>query len=238
MQPDFSSTKEYTCIFFDLDHTLWDYETNSRETLRELYIQYDLKNKGVPSLESFQDRFREVNLALWDLYDTGKITSEVIRKERFKQILEPFNAYEEKLSEDISADYLMTCPRKGHLMPYAIEVLEYLHGKYNLSVITNGFEEIQHTKLTSGNMHKYFDHIVTTQKAGHKKPSREIFEYALKSHSITCNQAVMIGDNLVTDIGGSRNAAIDNVFFNPEKNAHESIVTYEIACLSELRQIL
>ncbi|HEY9049573.1 MAG TPA: YjjG family noncanonical pyrimidine nucleotidase [Ohtaekwangia sp.] len=234
MLPD----KKYTCIFFDLDHTLWDYETNSRETLRELYHHYNLQEKGVTSLEAFQERFKIVNTQLWELYDTGKISSEVIREQRFKQILEPFHAYSEKLSEDISVDYLEACPKKGNLMPYALEVLDYLHGKYSLSVITNGFEEIQHTKLTSGNMHKYFDHIVTSQKAGHKKPAKEIFEYALNRYAIQNHEAIMIGDNLITDIGGSRNASIDNIFYNPERSAHESIVTHEIACLSELRQIL
>lgn len=230
--------KEYTCIFFDLDHTLWDFETNSRETLQELYHQYDLQPKGVTSIEEFQSKFREVNATLWELYDTGKLDSETIRKERFKQILGHFGAYEEKLSKDISADYLQACPRKGNLMPYTIDVLDYLHGRYKLSIITNGFDEIQHIKMSSGNLHKYFDHIVTSQKAGYKKPSREIFDFALKSHAARCHEAIMIGDNLLTDIGGSRSASIDNVFFNPEKNKHESVVTYEISCLSELRQIL
>ncbi|WP_333821168.1 YjjG family noncanonical pyrimidine nucleotidase [Ohtaekwangia sp.] len=232
------SDKKYACIFFDLDHTLWDYETNSRETLGELYHQYDLQAKGVTTLEAFLERFKTVNTHLWELYDTGRIASEVIRRERFKQILESFHAYNEKLSEDLSTDYLEACPKKGSLMPYAIEVLEYLRGKYSLSVITNGFEEIQHTKLTSGNLHKYFDHIVTSQKAGHKKPAKEIFEFALKYYAIGNHEAIMIGDNLITDMGGSRNASIDNIFYNPERSAHESIVTHEIACLSELRQIL
>jgi YjjG family noncanonical pyrimidine nucleotidase len=230
--------KEYTCIFFDLDHTLWDFETNSRETLYELYHQYDLQSKGVTSIEEFQAKFKEVNTILWELYDTGKLDSDTIRKERFKQILGYFGAYEEKLSKDISADYLQACPKKGNLMPYTIDVLDYLYGKYKLSIITNGFDEIQHVKMSSGNIHKYFDHIVTSQKAGHKKPSREIFDYALKSYAAQCHEAIMIGDNLLTDIGGSRSASIDNVFFNPEKNKHESVVTYEISCLSELRQIL
>ena len=98
--------RKYKCIFFALDHTLWDYETNSAETLQELYFEYDLFSRGVPRCEDFQNRFKKVNTDLWSLYDRGVIDSEVIRRERFKQILEPFNAYELKLSEDLSRDYL------------------------------------------------------------------------------------------------------------------------------------
>jgi putative hydrolase of the HAD superfamily len=227
----------YKCIFFDLDHTLWDYETNSRETLQDLYVQYALQDLGV-TVEGFQQRFREVNTQLWDLYDRGEIDSGVIRKERFKQILEHFHAYEVKLSQNLSDDYLECCPKKAALMPHAIDVLDYLSGKYNLTVVTNGFEEIQHMKLTSGNLHRYFDFMVTSQKAGYKKPAREIFEFALKSNSVAAEEALMIGDNLITDIGGARNASIDTTFYNPDNLSHNEVVKYEIKSLIELCDIL
>src|SRR5688572_25554953 len=101
-----SSPKKYSCIFFDLDHTLWDYETNSRETLIQLYDQYDLRAKGVDSCENFNQQFVMVNTKLWDLYDRGLAGSDVIRKERFKQILAAFHVNEEKLCDDLSHDYL------------------------------------------------------------------------------------------------------------------------------------
>lgn len=228
----------YTCIFFDLDHTLWDYETNSKETLQELFTTYGLAAKGVPDTESFLREFKRVNAELWVLYDAGKIGSEVIRAERFKQILEVFNAYEDKLCREISHEYLYACPKKGNLMPDAITTLDYLSGKYKLSIITNGFEEIQNTKLTSGNLHKYFDHVITSQQAGFKKPSREIFDYTLSKNNIRSHQAVMIGDNLVTDIGGARQAAIDSVFFNFEQLKHDSEIHVEINSLHELCELL
>jgi YjjG family noncanonical pyrimidine nucleotidase len=233
------STKKYSCIFFDLDHTLWDYETNSKETLEELYVQYNLIEKGVHQFNAFHHRFQQVNAELWVLYDTGKIDSSVIRKERFKQILETFNAYEEKLSQDISHDYLITCPKKGNLMPGAIDVLEYLKSRsYNLSVITNGFEEIQNLKLASGNLHQYFDHIITSQKAGHRKPAPEIFEFALQTHQVQNHESLMIGDNLITDMGGAKRAGIDTVYYNPERISHNETHHHEISKLEELLQIL
>lgn len=228
----------YACIFFDLDHTLWDYETNSRETLYELFNAHALAEKGVTDAESFLHEFKRVNAALWVLYDAGKIGSEVIRAERFKQILQTFNAHEDKLCREISHEYLYTCPKKGNLMPHAIETLEYLSGKYKLSIITNGFEEIQNTKLASGKLHGYFDHVVTSQQAGFKKPSKEIFEYTLTRNNIDSRQAVMVGDNLVTDIGGARHAAIDSVFFNYEQVKHDSEIHAEINSLHELCELL
>jgi YjjG family noncanonical pyrimidine nucleotidase len=229
---------KYKCVLFDLDHTLWDYEANSREALLELFDQHNLPGKGVTDFDAFAQEFRRVNIALWELYDKGLIDSEVIRKERFKKILGAFDAYEETLSDTLSHEYLFACPKKCNLIPDAIETLEYLSGHYNLTVVTNGFEEIQNMKLTSGKLTHYFDHIITSQKAGFKKPAREIFEYALSANGVRCNEAIMIGDNPITDIGGARNACIDAVFFNPEAIEYKTDAHYEIKALQELRQFL
>jgi YjjG family noncanonical pyrimidine nucleotidase len=233
-----NKNRAYKCIFFDLDHTLWDYEANARETLGELYHAYDLATRGILNAEYLYTQFRKVNLALWDQYDRELISHDVIRKQRFRMILEHFSVFDEKLASNLSQDYLYACPRKGNLMPYAADVLQYLSSSYRLTIVTNGFEEIQHTKLTSGRLHNYFDHIVTSQKAGHRKPSQKIFEYAMAANAVTPSQVIMIGDNLVTDIGGARLASIDSVFFNPEKIRHESEIHHEISCLSELKNIL
>lgn len=229
---------KYKTIFFDLDHTLWDYDTNSKETLRELYDHYQLQAKGVTSLEAFNAKFNEINEGLWSLYDRGLIGSEVIREQRFKKILEPFQIQDTTLIEQLSHDYLYACPRKGAMIPGAIDMLEYLNSKYALTLITNGFEEIQGMKLKSGNITHYFDHIVTSQKAGHKKPAREIFEYALGLHQHDAQEAIMVGDNLMTDIAGARNASVDSVYFNPAKKEHQEEVTHEITALAELARIL
>ena len=228
----------YKCIFFDLDHTLWDFETNSSVTLRELYAFYNLKEHGVHDCDVFCEQFKKVNTLLWDSFDRGLITNEVIRQQRFKQILEHFNAYHESLCEKLSFDYLHSCPKKENLIPHAIEVLQYLQQRYSLTVVTNGFDEIQQLKLNAGNLQSYFSHIVTSQKAGHRKPSREIFEYAMKINGVQCNEVIMIGDNLVTDIGGAQNACIDTVFFNPDSIPHGNNVTHEIRTLAELKNIL
>jgi YjjG family noncanonical pyrimidine nucleotidase len=230
--------RPYKVIFFDLDHTLWDYESNSCATLQELFTTYKLDRIGVTDCSVFQQQFRKVNTGLWELFDTGKITSDVIRQQRFKQILEHFEIVDEKLCETLSVDYLHSCPQKGILIPHAENILDYLTEHYDMTIVTNGFDEIQQLKMTSGNLHRYFDHIVTSQKAGHRKPAKEIFEYAMKVNNASADEVVMIGDNLVTDIGGAINASIDTIFFNPEKITHTVNVKHEITCLSELQKIL
>jgi putative hydrolase of the HAD superfamily len=230
---------KYKCIFFDLDHTLWDYEANAKETLHELYTHFNLQSKGVAVFDDLLRQFRSVNLSLWDLYDRGVIGSDDVRRERFKQTLEPFGiCNDDGFCKDLTDFFMSTCPMKCKLIPQAIETLEYLIGRYNMTIITNGFDEIQHLKMTAGKLHPYFDHIITSQKAGHRKPSKEIFEFALELNDVKHHEAIMIGDNLVTDIGGARNASIDAVFFNPEQTHHNVTVDYEINNLEELRRIL
>ena len=230
--------KKYTTIFFDLDHTLWDYEANSREALLDLHAQYDLASKGVTSVDELCFHFKRVNTELWDLYDRNLITSDVIRQERFKQILDAFGAFEQKLCDNLSHDYLNNCPLKCNLIPNALDTLDYLSQKYKMTVVTNGFEEIQNIKLTSGKITHYFEHVITSQKAGHRKPAREIFEYALQVNGSSPAETIMIGDNLLTDIAGAKNASIDTIFFNPEGLEHDVQVHYQIKALSELQEIL
>ncbi len=230
--------KPYKVIFFDLDHTLWDYEVNSCTTLQELFQDYNLEAKGVCDCDSLQKQFKIVNTDLWDKFDRGQITSEVIRRERFKRILAHFDIEDQDLCEKLSQDYLYNCPKKGALIPHAEQTLHYLAEHYDMTVVTNGFEEIQHVKLTAGNLHRFFDHVITSQKAGARKPAKEIFEFAMRENSVKNHEVVMIGDNLITDIAGAHNASIDTIFFNPEKIAHDVTVRHEITCLSELQNIL
>lgn len=229
--------RPYKCIFFDLDHTLWDYECNARETLLDLHTSYALAQRGIP-FHAFHQQFQRINLELWGLYDRGAIDHPVIRHERFRKVLEAFGMREDKLSTELSHDYFHGCPKKPHLVPHAREILDYLSGNYAMTVITNGFDEIQHVKLESGAITRYFRHIITSQKAGHKKPARQIFEYALSLNELRCDEALMVGDNLITDIGGARNACIDTVYYNPAGLAHNEKVSHEIRCLSELKNIL
>ncbi len=230
--------KSYRCILFDLDHTLWDFETNSHATLQELYHQHELENRGVSSFADFYSTFVEINTRLWELYDLGKITREKIRFERFHGILEKLGVEDTTLALKLSDEYVAQSPKKSSLLPNAIEVLDYLHPRYPMSIVTNGFEEIQYTKMASSGITHYFKNVVTSARAGHKKPSKEIFEFALAEGGFHSHEAVMIGDNLLTDIGGAHNASVDTVFFNPGKISHQEKPRYEIHDLKQLMEIL
>jgi YjjG family noncanonical pyrimidine nucleotidase len=226
------------CVFFDLDHTLWDYDANADETLLELYHEFRLESLGIKNVLDFQQQFHRVNLALWDQFDRGVIAGSVIREQRFLQILAAFEIHHNELCDILSETYLTRCPQKDKLMDHTKEILDYLSAKYSLAIITNGFEEIQHTKLTSSGLLAYFDHVVTSQKAGFRKPSKEIFEYALSINNVQAHESVMIGDNLIADIKGAQNASIHSIFFNPLKIAHNEKVGSEIHTLKELTTIL
>ncbi|HEY5826129.1 MAG TPA: HAD family hydrolase, partial [Cyclobacteriaceae bacterium] len=141
--------KNYKCVLFDLDHTLWDYDTNATEALHELYHQYDLKSKGTHEVEIFLKNFKEINTGLWDLLDQGKIHKDVIRSERFHRLFQSVGVEDYEMSLRFSSDYLLISPKKKNLLPNAMETLNYLHGKYPMFIITNGFDEIQGTKISS-----------------------------------------------------------------------------------------
>jgi YjjG family noncanonical pyrimidine nucleotidase len=229
--------KKYKSIFFDLDHTLWDFETNSREALTELHNAYELEKKGIEQ-QAFLSAFKKINTGLWHLYDVGKINQDVIRLQRFHRVFQEFEVEEYDLSVQFSTDYVSQSPKKGNLLPHAKEVLEHLHPQYPMHIITNGFSEIQSIKMASAGIDKYFKSVVTSELAGHKKPSKEIFEFALHKNNLLPDEAVMIGDNLLTDMGGAKNASIDAIYFNPEKTPHTTTLTHEISSLIELKNLL
>ncbi|MCW5911115.1 MAG: YjjG family noncanonical pyrimidine nucleotidase [Cyclobacteriaceae bacterium] len=229
---------KYKCILFDLDHTLWDFETNSSRTLAELYEAHNLQARGVTGFSEFRKVFSAINTDLWTKYDAGLISRDEIRFHRFRSILAHFDVDDEKLSMTLSDEYVMQSPKKGALMPHAIESLEYLASRYHMTIITNGFEEIQGTKLASSGITHYFKSVVTSARAGHKKPAREIFDFALAENGFAHHEAVMIGDNLHTDMGGARNAHVDTIYYNPEQISHDETVTYEIHDLKQLCAIL
>jgi putative hydrolase of the HAD superfamily len=230
--------KKYRCIFFDLDHTLWDYETNSACTLEEMYHQFNMHTYGHFNLEDFKQAFAQINRRLWHLYDTGKINSTQIRQTRFTLILRKLGVRNQRLAHQLSAYYLAECPRKNALIPGATETLQYLHGRYPLTVVTNGFNEVQLTKLHCAGLIPFFSHVVTSEQAGSKKPSPEIFRFALQKNVAAAHEAVMIGDNPLTDIAGARAANIDALLFNPDKLTGNTMAVPEIQHLAELRALL
>jgi putative hydrolase of the HAD superfamily len=175
---------------------------------------------------------------LWDLHDRGVIGPDVIREQRFHRVMTEAGLDDYRLSQKISEEYMAALPYKKHLIAQAKETLDYLFPKYPMVIVTNGFDELQAKKMNSAGIKNYFKHVITSQRAGNRKPSREIFDFALAESGFNPSEAVMIGDNLLTDIVGARTAGLDTIYFNPSGNSHDEPVTHEISSLSELRTLL
>ncbi len=232
--------KTYKHILFDLDHTLWDFEKNSEETLHTLYEQFGLTSFGKFDCSSFYKKYRFVNIRLWDLYNKGKITQQELRETRFLKTLTGLGLEAHQIPAGLAEAYTYLCPTKSAVFPFTYEVLQYLQPKYGLHIITNGFKDVQYIKMDSSKLHGYFKEIVTSECCGYKKPDNRIFEHALQRINVAPGDCLMVGDNLLCDIAGARAAGIDQVYFNPDrlKTTHRPKPTYEISCLSELKQIL
>ncbi|TAE16749.1 MAG: noncanonical pyrimidine nucleotidase, YjjG family [Bacteroidetes bacterium] len=231
----------YRHLLFDLDHTLWDFDRNSNETLTEMHTHFGMGAEV--DLQDFIRTFVKVNVSLWEKHNANVIDQHTLRTTRFPLVFEALGVPMPISGEDLSAMYLDLMPRKPHVLPYALELLEYLKPKYTLHIITNGFPEIQDIKLASSNITHYFDLVVTSAVAGYKKPSKEVFDYTLQAIQASPAECLMIGDNWEADIIGGRNAGIDQVYFCPDlptvlpaPDAHTK--TYHIKSLQELMTIL
>jgi putative hydrolase of the HAD superfamily len=230
---------KYKHIFFDLDHTLWDFETNSQQTIRELYDRHALESRGILSFEAFLASYVVHNDRLWDRYRKGFINRNELRTKRFSLAFLDFKIADEKLTKAFSDEFLEILPTKTALFPYTVEVLDYLANKgYPMHLITNGFEATQLLKMKHAGIGQYFTHVVTSETAGSLKPYREIFDYAMVKAGTTAKESLMIGDALELDIVGAQTVGMDQVYFNPLVPATGITPTYTIQCLSELKTIL
>ncbi|HRZ96662.1 MAG TPA: YjjG family noncanonical pyrimidine nucleotidase [Paludibacter sp.] len=230
---------KYKFVFIDLDDTLWDFHTNARLSLQDMFNDRGL-NRHFTDFDEFFRIYAKRNIELWESYGKGEITKEFLMSERFRYPLSKMGVDDLKLAEEIGIQYLDILPTKTALMPYAIELLEYLYPKYPLSIISNGFVEVQYKKLRSSGIEKYFSHIVLSEAANALKPDKQIFEYALGLNGAKASETIMIGDSYEADIRGAQNANIDQVYFSLTKNEDltNKPSTYYINSLQSVFDIL
>jgi putative hydrolase of the HAD superfamily len=229
----------YQHLFFDLDHTIWDFEFNSKETLMDLHLKYNLTEKGIHDFDAFFEQYSMHNHRLWDRYTKGFIKQEELRWKRIYLSLLEYKIADEKLSREMSFDYLDILPNKKNLFPYTIEILDYLKEKgYQMHLITNGFESVQFKKIENSNLAPYFKEVITSEGSNSLKPNKEIFEYALQKSNAKLAESIMIGDNESADIQGAINIGMDSVFVNHIKAIPTVPATYTITHLKELEEIL
>ncbi len=233
----FSSITEYKHIYFDLDRTIWDFDKNAIETFRDIFKKYNLENI-FKTFDAFYNSYVKHNDILWADYREGKIEKSILSYKRFSLTLEEFGVNDEELAKKIAHDYITISPTKKQLFPYAYETLDYLYKKYKLYIITNGFNEVQFTKLENSDLDKYFIKVFTSENAGAQKPDPVIFQHALDDVNANKKDSVMIGDDLNVDVIGAKKFGLDQIYFNPEKKQHSEDITHEISSLKELQEIL
>lgn len=221
-----------TDLFFDLDHTLWDFEKNSAlafETIFDKY-QFDI------CLSDFLLHYVPTNIKYWKLYREEKISQDELRYFRLKEV---FDLMQQEVDDSIihllSKEYIAYLPKFNHLFDGTFEILDYLKENYNLHIITNGFESVQLGKIRNSNLESYFSTVTHSDLAGVKKPNPKIFEFALNYAQTSPEKSVMIGDSLEADIYGALSMGMDAIYFNEFQVPTESSI-HQINQLANLKQ--
>lgn len=228
----------YKHLFFDLDHTLWDFDRNSAECIAELFDTFRLADLGIASSDEFSRHFIAINKQLWADYDKNLIEHTYIRQHRFPMVFRALGVNESAVHADLNAEYLRMLPKKPHLLESAKELLDHLHGRYTMHIITNGFAEIQAVKMNTSDIAHYFTHVITSENANAKKPNPLVFQYAMEISGTTATESLMIGDNYEADILGAKGVGLDTVFYNQQGQVVSDPPTYDIRHWRELMAIL
>lgn len=221
-------------IYFDLDHTLWDFDKNSALAFKAVFEKHQIE----VSVEDFLEAYIPINLGYWEAYRKDQISKENLR---FGRLKDSFDVLKIKSSSEIintlSVDYIEFLPHHNHLLEGSKELLAYLQGKYILHIITNGFEEVQHKKLKNAGINSFFETVTTSEEAGVKKPNRIIFETALLKSAASPEKSLMIGDNLEADVYGARDFGMQHVYFDYYRRK-EKVDVMRIETLNELKSYL
>jgi putative hydrolase of the HAD superfamily len=229
---------KYQHIFFDLDHTIWDFDKNAEETLHELYHVYNLHDLGLNSADIFIETYTANNHQLWADYHLGKISKDALRETRFKKTFLDLGLSPDLIPNQFEDDYVDICPTKTNLFPHAHETLTYLQGKYDLHLISNGFKESTECKVKNTNLTPYFKNVFISEVIGVNKPDKAIFQYAIDTANAKTENSLMIGDSIEADVRGALNFGMDAIYFNPNFTKPPEDIIWHIHHLEELTKIL
>jgi putative hydrolase of the HAD superfamily len=221
-------------IFFDLDHTIWDFDRNAEETLQELYEVYQLRNLGLLSAAEFIHKYTENNHSLWAQYHLGLISKDLLRAERFRKTFIELGVQPDLVPQNFESDYVKISPTKTNLFEGAQKVLAYLQKKYTLHIISNGFKETTLTKMDLSGLNPYFTNVIISEEVGVNKPDKAVFEYALQKAQANKQESIMIGDSLEADVYGAQDFGMKAIFFNPLRKEKPADVPEQITHLEEL----
>jgi len=222
-------------VFFDLDHTLWDFEKNSDLTFQKIF---KMNNLSV-DLHSFLEVYRPLNFKFWKLYREEKVTKSELRYGRLKNT---FDAIDFPISDTliylIADQYIEHLADFNHLFDGAIEILDYLNQKYTLHIITNGFEEIQTKKMINSKIYHYFEKVITSESVGVKKPNPKVFKHALEIANANIDQAIMIGDSIEADINGALGVGMKAIHCNFDTSLVPNNLFISVSSLLEIKKFI
>ncbi len=205
---------KYKFIFVDLDDTIWDFHANAKEALRDVFYAENLDQHS-KSFEEFYKIYSKRNLELWSQYGQGLITKDFLIVERFHFPLLEIGINDKELALKMNTDFLDRLATKTILVPFAKELLDFCKEEnLPLTIISNGFVEVQYRKLRNSGIEEYFQHVVLSEAVRALKPDPKIFEHALSLNNAEKHEVLMIGDSFDADIIGASLAGIDAVFLN------------------------
>ena len=225
-------------LFFDLDRTLWDFERNSMKALEVLFLEFQLAD-SIRNFYSFHGTYKRINATLWKKYGKGKIKKEELRDERFIRTLSAFDIHDKELAIRISDSYVDISPKQTLLFPDTLDTLEELKRlNYQMHIITNGFEEIQHIKLDNSMLKPFFDVIVCSENVGCTKPDVRVFQYAMQKANALASNSVMIGDDREVDVMGALRAGMRAILFDSENQYSNTKNEFKIQNINKLPLLL
>lgn len=220
-------------IFFDLDHTLWDFDKNSGLTFEKIFEIHEVD----VSLEKFLNVYEPINFKYWKLYREEKVTKQELRYGRLKDTFNEIDiSLSDQLIDNLSEDYIVYLSSFNYVFDSTYDVLDYLNAKYELHIITNGFEEAQEKKMKASNLRKYFSTVTNSEMVGVKKPNPKIFNFAMNLANAKPEHSVMIGDSLEADIKGAIDVGMQALYFD-YKNLDYNDSYQRITHLSALKDL-
>lgn len=217
-------------IFFDLDHTLWDFDKNSFLAFKMIFEKFDIDI----NINTFLKTYQPINMKYWKLYREERVNKQELRRARFIEAFVDFDIFFSiEVIDTMSEDYISFLPIHNYLINGTQDLLEYLNPKYNLHIITNGFEEVQNKKLLKSGILHYFNTITNSEEAGVKKPNPFIFEKAMQKSGAKFDNSIMIGDDYEADIKGAEAIGLSTICFN----YHKEELPFQNIQVSELKEI-